>query len=71
MFVASAAGGVRRAVEELHGLSGRELQKRREGARVLRRHGHEPLDFVAELEGFEYGFLRFGSGWAGSGHIAC
>ena len=46
---------------ELHGLSHWELKKRYEGASVLRRNSHKALDFVAELEGFEFSgiFLQF------------
>ena len=48
-------------MEELHGLSCWELKKRYEGASVLRRNSHKALDFVAELEGFEFFgiFLQF------------
>jgi hypothetical protein len=48
-------------VEELHGLSYWELKKHCEGASVLLRYSHEALDFVAELEGFEFFgiFLQF------------
>ncbi len=48
-------------MEELHGLSHWGLKKRCEGAGVLRRYCHEALDFVAELEGFEFSriFLQF------------
>jgi hypothetical protein len=48
-------------VEELHALSRWELQKRSEGARIHQRYGHEPLDFLAEFEGFKSGFVMFGS----------
>lgn len=58
---------VRRVVEELHGLSRGEFEKRREGACAFRWHSDEPLDFFSELEGVKPRLFVLGSHRHGSG----